>query len=149
MILFFSYPDDTAVLQFRARFNISTTQRWQCRSRNEFDDELISETSPRFAYLANQGCYFHTFIADCKTVNNPTSIILNVEESDIDVNLPIRYPVRERLPVVSCVGSTFFAERWQQALVSIEIYSALGVNRQVYYFVNGAESIYNLLKVSL
>uniref|UniRef100_A0A914Q9L4 Glycosyltransferase family 92 protein n=1 Tax=Panagrolaimus davidi TaxID=227884 RepID=A0A914Q9L4_9BILA len=54
--------------------------------------------------------------------------------------------MKEHLPIVSCVSSLFYAERWQIVAMSIEWYSYFGVSRQAYYVLSAMIGIHELLK---
>lgn len=134
------------MIQFRARYDLSTSTRLICISENA-TNKIISETHPESAYLANQFCRFHTFFALCDTVTTPTSIMLTTPESmNTPISVPIVFPPRKKVDLVTCGSPMFFAERWQQAALSIEILYFYGVSKQIYYFMSSSEDMYSLLK---
>uniref|UniRef100_A0AC35GNH1 Glycosyltransferase family 92 protein n=1 Tax=Panagrolaimus sp. PS1159 TaxID=55785 RepID=A0AC35GNH1_9BILA len=138
------YQSNTAAILFNAEKYISLNQKWKCISVNSKGQKVLSNTRPRHAYRSIRECRWTTFIATCQTVKNPISLEFAVEETT--ANLPLRYSVKERLPVVACFSPLFFNERWQMIALSVESYASSGVSKQAYYIMSVLKDVYDILK---
>uniref|UniRef100_A0A914PMH5 Glycosyltransferase family 92 protein n=1 Tax=Panagrolaimus davidi TaxID=227884 RepID=A0A914PMH5_9BILA len=140
------YPNNTALILMTAHYQLSNKRFFKCITKNKNGETKTSISTFKSAYQNVGPCLMHTFIASCPTISNPTSIYVTASHKSDIIKLPLRYANAERLPIVSCVSSLYFAERWQIIAINIEWYSYFGVNRQGYYLISAMEGIYELLK---
>ena len=88
-------------------------------------------------------------MATCKSVKNPSFFGLTMKDviGEEIAEIPLRNPIKEKYPVVTCFSPLFFNERWQLVLISIEFYKHYGVDIQDYYFMSSTAPILEILKV--
>lgn len=130
-----------------AHYDLPQKEIFKCVTQNNNGDVKTSYAIPKSAYTPVGPCQLHTFLAPCATVSDPTSFHVTASGSTKSIQISLRHAVVEPLPVVSCVSSLFYAERWQTVAMSIEWYSYFGVNRQAYYLLSSMIGIHELLKV--
>lgn len=145
--IFYSYSDNTAVVLLISHYDLPQKEIFKCVSQNDKGDIKTSYAIPKSGYTPVGPCQLHTFLAACSTVSNPRSFYVSGSGSKELISVPIRNAVTEHLPIVSCVSSLFYAERWQTVAMSIEWYSYFGVSRQAYYILSAMIGIHELLKV--